>query len=437
MTIHILGGGTFSHVRSHLALAAPAFGGTARELYRLHKLIDDRANHVDDLYQLNKNVDYPANRYSYQGTNPVLHLTKMADHDSSLVTNQDVARLVDQLIANPHTRVIYFNVALTDFDGQIDDAPSGKYAERLKSRDGERTMTLTMADKIIGRIRKDRKDIFVVGFKTTAGATSNEQYLAGLNLLKANSINLVVANDLVTRNNMIITPEESRYCETTDRQLMLETLVKMVDSRRQNTFTRSTVLPGDLVSWVYDERVPDNLRRVVNYMVENGAYQVVQNATVGHFAVRGGVGKCFTSRRKTDYTKPEGLDLVEVEYQGIDEVIAYGAKPSVGGQSQRIIFDTHPDVDCIAHAHVEMRPDARDRDKIAMDMGQWARECGSHDCGRSVSDLIPSVKGVRAVMIHNHGPNIVFPKETPAEEIIDFIDANFDLSRKTGGNVFA
>lgn len=29
----ILGGGTFSHVRTHLALAAPAFGTTAKQLY--------------------------------------------------------------------------------------------------------------------------------------------------------------------------------------------------------------------------------------------------------------------------------------------------------------------------------------------------------------------------------------------------------------------
>ena len=31
-TIYILGGGTFNHVRNHLSIAAPAFGGTARQL---------------------------------------------------------------------------------------------------------------------------------------------------------------------------------------------------------------------------------------------------------------------------------------------------------------------------------------------------------------------------------------------------------------------
>ena len=30
--IHIIGGGTFSHVRNHLSNATPAFGSTARQL---------------------------------------------------------------------------------------------------------------------------------------------------------------------------------------------------------------------------------------------------------------------------------------------------------------------------------------------------------------------------------------------------------------------
>lgn len=31
----VIGGGTFNHVRAHLALAAPAFGETARQLHAL------------------------------------------------------------------------------------------------------------------------------------------------------------------------------------------------------------------------------------------------------------------------------------------------------------------------------------------------------------------------------------------------------------------
>ena len=420
MTIHIIGGGTFSHIRSHLALAVPAFGETARKLN--HMFWDTGADDVE------------------------LHLTKMANSKSSLVTNQDVANLIDTLVADPATRVIIMNAALCDYDGSVitqpdaymypvtwKTSPSGKYETRLKTSEGEQRLLLTPADKIIGRIRRTRKDIFAVGFKTTTGAPPDEQYIAGLNLLKANSLNLVLANDTVTRNNMIIAPEETRYHETQDREEVLRGLVEMVMARKDNTFTRSTVVPGDLVDFQNDPRVPDNLRAVVNHLVKRGAYQPFRNSTAGHFAVRLSEGRCLTSRRKVNYTQDGGLDLVEVEYEGIDKVIAHGAKPSVGGQSQRIIFDQHADVDCIAHAHVKLRDNAPDMDAIAMDMGQWSRECGSHDCGKSVSDLIPTRKHLKAVMIDNHGPNIVFNRWMPAEHIIDFIERNFDLTAKTGG----
>jgi hypothetical protein len=40
---------------------------------------------------------------------------------------------------------------------------------------------------------------------------------------------------------------------------------------------------------------------------------------------------------------------------------------------------------------------------------------------------------LKAVMLNNHGPNIVFNKNTDPQEVIDFIERNFDLSQKTGG----
>lgn len=35
--------------------------------------------------------------------------------------------------------------------------------------------------------------------------------------------------------------------------------------------------------------------------------------------------------------------------------------------------------------------------------------------------------------IHIYGPNIVFNKNIDPQEVIDFIESNFDLSSKTGG----
>lgn len=404
--IYILGGGTFSYVRSHLALAAPAFGQTAKDIHDY----------------LRFGLDTPAE----------LVLTKMADSASEIVTNDDVAKAIDDLIADPKTKMIVLNVALCDYDGQIGDVGSGKYATRLKTKDGQQDMRLTPADKIVGRIRKERKDIFVVAFKTTSGATSDEQYSVGLHLLKANSVNLVLANDLVTRNNMVITPEESRHYETTNRGDAIKGLMNMALSRSQNTFTRSTVVEGAPIDWNSDD-VPANLRAVVDHCIKRGAYKPFRKATVGHFAVKVADNRIYTSRRKRNFNNLPLEGLVEVEYEGLDKVIAKGGKPSVGGQSQRIIFDEHPGLDCIVHAHVPLRPDAPDAIPLA---DQKPYECGSHQCGQNTSSNLSAFDhGIHAVMLDEHGPNIVFSRDTPAEAVIAFIERNFDLEGKTGGLV--
>ncbi len=362
----------------------------------------------------------------------------MADPESELVTNDDVRALIDKLVADPDTSVIIMNAALCDFNGQVleerfgEDTPSGKYSERLKTSDGIQTMIITPADKIIGRMRKERKDIFVVGFKTTTNATPDEQYKAGLELLKRNSLNLVLANDTVTRRNMIIAPEETRYCECTTREIALNALVDMVMARKDNTFTRSTVIEGELVSWDSSPLIPESLRAVVNHCVERGAYKPVLGKTAGHFAARVNDKTVLTSVRKTNFN--EGLDLVQIDYEGLDQVVAHGAKPSVGGQSQRIVFDTYPDADCIVHAHVPLKDKPRDDIPVAP---QWQNECGSHQCGQNTANNLREFGNIRAVMLEGHGPNIVFSRDTNPDEVIDFIEANFNLEAKTGGLVEA
>ncbi|MFM2394871.1 MAG: hypothetical protein RLZZ546_2854 [Bacteroidota bacterium] len=38
-------------------------------------------------------------------------------------------------------------------------------------------------------------------------------------------------------------------------------------------------------------------------------------------------------------------------------------------------------------------------------------------------------------MLDNHGPNVVFHHSIDPQEVINFIEVNFDLSDKTGGSV--
>src|SRR5512142_735257 len=165
--IHIIGGGTVFHVRNHLALTAPAYGKTARALYDM--AFDEGADHYD----------------------VQLHLTKMASRgESSLETNKDFSDLVDTLVAWSDTKIVFFNPALVDYEAAVttsgavgyewsDSIPtrSGKYEERLQTSKGEQELLMWPAEKIVKKIRKERKDIFLVAFKTTCGATEDEQFL--------------------------------------------------------------------------------------------------------------------------------------------------------------------------------------------------------------------------------------------------------------------
>ena len=462
--IHIIGGGTFKYVRNHLSLCAPAFGETAKTLH--HALLGrymtiarekgwERLGRNSEFYRAVVQMimeGVPEERINcYADTFgipldkvlvPVLHLTKMADPrpDNKLTTNEDVAALIDRLVADPTTDAIVMNAAICDFSGQVGDIPSGKHAQRLKTREGQQTMVLAPTDKIISRIRKDRKDIFLVAFKTTTDATEQEQYIAGLNLLKANSVNLVLANDTVTRRNMIIVPEEARYHVTMNREEALQGLTDMISMRAHLHFTRSTVVPGYLVSW-YDARIPSNLRAVVNWCIGRGAYKPFRGSTAGHFAVKLGNGEFLTSPRKRDFNDfpDDKVGMVYVETEGNDRVIAYGARPSVGGQSQRQVFAMHPDTDCIIHAHIPLRPGAglgADGYGPLEIRSQREFECGSHECGfNTATGLREVAPGIKAVMLDNHGPNIVFSRNTPAEHIIKYIEMTFDISQKTGGSI--
>lgn len=409
--IVIFGGGTVSHVRSHLALCAPAYGGTARKLQFLCE-------------ELVPNMTAS------------MCLTKMADPVSAMETNEDVEEWVKNIISDLNNKIVFFSCAMCDFSGNIANETSGKYETRLKSRDmGYPNVHLQPTKKVINLFRAEkgsRKDIFLVGFKTTCGATEDEQYIAGLDLCKKASCNLVLANDVKTRLNMVITPEEARYHVTTDREAALRGLVEMAKLRSHLTFTRSTVVAGSPIPWK-SELVPEVLRTVVDYCVRNGAYKVgPSGATVGHFAAKIGPKTFLTSIRKTNFNDIEKNGLVKIETDGPDRVIAYGAKPSVGGQSQRIVFAEHPDCDCIVHFHCPLR--ANPRDKVPT-VSQREYECGSHQCGQNTSNGLAKFGNLHAVYLDNHGPNIVFNKDIDPMEVISFIEENFDLEDKTGGPV--
>lgn len=414
-SIHVFGGGTVTHIANHFAVCAPAYGTTAYKLGRLAK-----------------------KRFRGEVT---LELTKMAG--GLMETNADVAKRLEDLKRSPHTKVIFFNCALCDWvpdcgeifqtDGSFKNIKEfGKYAQRFDTRGYGPTIQFSAAEKLVKSIRENRKDIFVVAFKATCGASKQEMYEKGLRLCKEASVNLVLVNDTKTRWNMIVTPEEAAYHETDDRDKVLENLVDMAYYRSQLTFTQSTVVAGHPVKWD-DPIVPESLRKIVDHCVAKNAYKPFKDATVGHFACKlpGTDNEFLTSIRKSNFNKLYETGLVKVVTDGPDTVIAYGAKPSVGGQSQRRVFRDHPGYDCIVHFHCPLKENPTDPIPVR---SQREVECGSHQCGKNTSDgLKEFAGGIKAVYLDQHGPNIVFNRNIDPALVIDFIECNFDLEKKTGG----
>ena len=416
MSIHVIGGGTFNHVRTHLSLATPAFGTLAKQIVE----------------EIDGKTDLPVH----------LHMTRMADPTSSLETNQDVQDLVDSLCEDPETKMIFMTAAICDFDGAVNEpfgvpVPSGKYAPRLKSSE-DHIMVLTRADKILGRIRSKhaknpRKDIFLVSCKTTDGISDQEMVLAGIRSMKESSCNLVLVNDVKRRKSCIVTPEQAVYSFSEDRRVVVRNLVDIALSRRTGRFVRTRVEEGSLHALV---RAPRTFREVVEYLVENGAFKdIVGNGkTVGHFAhVPGGTyqGALYSSRRHVDFTDRGGTDLVGV-VESQEGVVAYGAKPSAGVRSQMRLFKDHPQYNAVVHFHCPLRPGAS-----ASIREQRNYECGSIECGLNTSNGIETVTlesghRIGVVMLAQHGPNILFNTRTGPDEIVDFIHKTFDLSKHTG-----
>ena len=436
-TIYVIAGGTMVHVAPHFSLCAPAYGSVGTQLRGELEWVKPQTHQIVLLQTqmcrpTERDEDEQIQVYAAAGI-------------ERLETNDDLSKLVDHLIADPNTGGIVMAAAVCDWgpslarrdDGTLIES-FGKDAPRLNSGGGDLMLNMKPTAKILNRIRKTRKDIFLVGFKATTGLDEQQQYIRGLELLKENSCNLVLANDLVNRRNMVIVPEEARYHVTEDRHAALRGLAEMTLARANLRFTRSEVR-GQVpkIEWE-DSNIPANLRTVVDHLVERGAYKPFRGKTAGHFAARTKDPNIFiTSERGTNFNKIADNGMVMVEAIGDDRVISYGGKPSVGGQSQRIIFSDHPDVDCIVHFHCEPHDEIIRDGKLSLH-SQINLECGSHECGQNTSNglrIAPDYPGVKAVMLDNHGPNICFSRNTPADTVIQFIDDHFDLSRKTGGSV--
>lgn len=405
----ILGGGTFEPIRNHLSLSAPAFGTTA---VKLNELLEDSE----------------------------LVLTKMADRNSKLVTNSDVEKYIDKLIEDQNVGTIVLNVAFCDFKSTpIDGIECGLHADRLKTMDGNLTIELTPTDKIISKIRIKRPDIFLIGFKTTTNKTSEDQFLIALKMMKSTKCNLVLANDTVTRNNMVLTPEETIYHETTDRNTSLNGLAEMIKLRSNLTYNATEFIKKEETFNIFSDSSTykaDSFKKVLKYVIDNGGF-IENNGngfTPGHFCFRLEDNEFLSSQRKANHNlvEEEGMSLV-LAYRDAGKMsdadfkfrVEGTRKASVGARSQWMLLKENPDYDCIIHTHNPM--------KIGSKMPvaeQRPFQCGSLECGLNTVTNMKDFGDIKAVYLEKHGANILFKSSSDPEIVIEFIKNNIELGVK-------
>jgi len=392
----ILGGGTFQPIRNHLSLSAPAFGTTAKQLHILLPESD-------------------------------LVLTKMADSNSKLISNEDVEQYIDILLDDKNVGTIILNIAFCDYKAKaIDGIESDFHGERLKTSEGDVKIILTPTEKIISKIRIKRPDIFLVGFKTTTNKTSDEQFKIALKMMKSVKCNLVLANDTVTRNNFVLTAEETIYCETTDRMRVLRELAEITNMRSDLTYNATNF--EKMESYPISD-MPESFQKVMQFLVDNGGF-IENNGngfTPGHFCWKNRTASFYSSQRKANHNLvfSEGMTLVNVDN---DIFTAYGErKPSVGARSQWLILEKNNGYDCIIHTHNPLLENSNI--PIAE---QRPFQCGAIECGiNTVNNMVIIKKDIKAVYLNKHGANILFKSSTNPDIIINFIKKHIELGIKT------
>lgn len=450
--IYIITGGTMVHVAPHFSLCAPAYGTVGDQLSWTIQ---------DELIRQNAGTDLEVHVLPTRMADGIYDNDRRCYHDYAsiyssagldyLETNDDLSKLVDYLIEQPDTRCIVMAAAVCDFepktlfythsDAVIDGSfrfSFGKDKERLDSS-RYASLKLKPAEKILSKIRKERKDIFLVSFKTTAGVGRDETYRRGLESLKVNSSNLVFANDIEDKINMVITPEEYPYEEQT-RNEAIKTLAEMTVSRLQLTFNRTSVAEGgsraDIMKLASLRKIPGNFVNVMRHLIDNGAFKPFRGKTSGHFGckVEDMPFDRISSIRKVDHNEIFRDGMAKIYRKEGGAIMAEGGKPSVGEHTQQMIYGELGDkAHSIVHFHCPIRKGIA---YIPFDIrSQKPYECGSNECGINTATGMNNVgiEGIYAVHLENHGPNIAFHKDVDPEKVIEFINLYWDLSNKEGG----
>ena len=389
-------------------------------------------------------IDEKNNKIDIEANIPLLKSNKQQIENISLVIENPKQQLLITTRAQLETkdemlRIYMRATAAKDTIGtqlgwqnnqQITNAGEIAAVARFKTENGNITLELTPTEKVIKKIRLQRPDIFLVGFKTTTNETIEGQFLSALKMMKSTKCNLVLANDTVNRRNIIITPEESYYGETTNRENVLNELVEILTSRQNATYNRTNFILGDNYPIT---KLSNTFQTVVKFLIDNGGF-LENNGngfTPGHFCQKISDNSFVSSQRKANHNLvfENGMSLVEVSED--DKFTVTGTlKASVGARSQWLLLNDNKDYDCIIHTHNPAK-----LGHVLPITPQKPFQCGSLECGLNTLNHLRTYQNgsydyLKAVYLEKHGANILFKSTTDPNTIIDFIKNNLDLGIK-------
>lgn len=318
--IYVVAGGTVVHVSPHFALSAPAYGKVGAQISeRLAVKFMGTGIHVVPLFTAMAEGSRQDLGVAWRRETQAQQEQLLAEVGiKRLETNDDLQKLVSHLVEQEETRGIVLAAAVCDWQpismSEVQSDPDatnaglplfelvdrpvtkfGKDQRRLRTKGpGQKIhLNLSPTDKIVTSIRKGetgRKDIYLVSFKTTAGEWPENTYAAGLKHLKTTSSNLVLANDVQTGTNVVVTPEEFPYYAT-DRESALDMLCDILSKRIHLDFVRTKVLEGpraDILHLDAKGDIPSNFLPVFEHLIDVGAYKALpwSGVTTGHFGCR-------------------------------------------------------------------------------------------------------------------------------------------------------
>lgn len=196
----------------HFAICAPAYGQVGRRITRqLAKHIARQPNLAAWSTHLipTKMAGRPAPKVRRQ-------LAELG-YTGNLETNADLHSLAHCLLESPSTGCIVMAAAICDFEPDAmqvhadwveasQTSAFGKDQPRLHHAQLV-TLRLRSSEKIVASIKAQRPDILLVSFKTTAGCSQRELARQAAENAQKTASDLVFANDLHTRQNLVVQPD--------------------------------------------------------------------------------------------------------------------------------------------------------------------------------------------------------------------------------------